>query len=277
MTTRPIDTHVHLDEIEGVDLDRTPYRAALIPGIKAAKTSLTLSRWQHHESLHFAAGAHPWYLPTASPPQTSSTLAASGPAIVRHGTGTDAAHLLDLWDNDRVCAVGEIGLDHLRHESMEERAHAAAWCAWQLDEAAVRGLPLVLHVVRAHEDMLAMLRQRGTLSGFVHAFGGSLEQARQYHELGFAVGLGPAVTRDRATRVRRVAADIPSSGYVLETDAPFMAVSPAERGCGNPEGILSVASTVAALRGVSVGQVVDESTQNAIDRVPSLLSGHRQA
>jgi TatD DNase family protein len=97
--------------------------------------------------------------------------------------------------------------------------------------------------------------------GIAHAFNGSLQQAQAFIALGFKLGFGGAVTYDRALQLRRLAAELPASALVLETDAPDIPphwlYTPAEqRAAGQPQGrnapaeLPRIAEVVAGLRGM---------------------------
>src|SRR5690606_41632895 len=82
------------------------------------------------------------------------------------------------------------------------------------------GLPVLLHVRRSQDTLLKHLRRRPPVGGIAHAFNGSFQQAEQFIEQGFALVMGGAMTFERARQIRRLAAELPASALVLETDAP---------------------------------------------------------
>lgn len=133
-------------------------------------------------------------------------------------------------ESNRVSAIGELGLDY-------DRLHFCAkdvqkkYFEQQLDLAEKFRLPLFLHCRAAHEDMLEILNRncsKITGGGVVHTFDGSLEQAQQFIELGFCIGLNGCSlkTEDNLT----VAAKIPDDKILLETDAPWCEIRPSHAG-----------------------------------------------
>jgi TatD DNase family protein len=175
--------------------------------------------------------------------------------------------LLEAQAHDaRIAAIGECGLDHLRHIDEETRAWAEACFVAQIALAVAAAKPLVLHCVRAHGRCIELLRQhRGDrVGGIVHAFSGSAEEAAAYRRLGFVVGLGAAVTREAAKRVRTAAATLPSGTFVLETDAPFMAAAPAPAGSGRIEDLEAVAAAVASLRNCATEELYAQTAAVAL-------------
>ncbi|MGI9274914.1 MAG: TatD family hydrolase [Endozoicomonas sp.] len=146
-----------------------------------------------------------------------------------------------------VVAVGEIGLDYYLENS--DRDAQKKLFQQQLDIAKSFNLPVILHVRKAHDDALKILRQlelaRG---GIVHAFSGSEQQAHQYIKLGFKLGFGGVITYPRARKTRHLAATLPLEAIVLETDSPDMPLYGCQGRRNSPVMVARVASELAALR-----------------------------
>ncbi len=120
-----------------------------------------------------------------------------------------------------VSAVGEIGLDY--YKSDVNREEQLEYFKVQVQIAKEANLPIVMHVRKAHDEALFVLKllkfQHG---GTVHAFNGSEQQANQYIDMGFKLGFGGAMTYERAAKLHRLAKNLPLESLVLETDAPDM-------------------------------------------------------
>lgn len=248
------DAHIHLDDVAGDPLAAglgatTGYRA-LIPAGEPADTLAALQRWKGDARLAYATGIHPWYLPDDA-----------------------AVHPEDdpRWDvftsvvsNGNVIGIGETGLDRLRHTTPEVAAQAERYFAAQVRVAAEHGRFVVIHCVRAHARAAEVVRAegRGRVTGMVHAFAGSFEEARAWQRLGFYVSFGPAVTRPASNRVRDVVTRVPLGQLLIETDAPYMAAYPDAPGGGTPDDLLRVAAEVAALRGVALDEIEAATARN---------------
>jgi TatD DNase family protein len=122
----------------------------------------------------------------------------------------------------RQVAVGEIGLDYFVPALCEPAQREKQWRFYtaQLQLARKHDLPVILHVRRSADMLLKGLRQTPVKGGIAHAFNGSLQQAQAFIDLGFVLGFGGAMTFERATQLRHLAATLPLSAIVLETDAP---------------------------------------------------------
>lgn len=231
-----IDSHCHLD-FPAFDADREQVIAhcravgvvgIVVPGVSAATWPRLLGLVaQHPGFLHAALGLQPLFLAE----HEEAHVDALREAVLRH----------------RPVAIGEIGLDHYRQEL--DRARQRALFLAQLEVAREAALPVILHVRKAHEDVLQILRGVGlSAGGVVHAFNGSAEQARRYIDLGFKLGVGGAMTHERARRLRDMVRVLPASALVLETDAPDMAPAGHRGERNSPAHLPEVLAALAALR-----------------------------
>jgi len=244
-----IDTHCHLDVAE-FDSDRSDVlgraRAAgvaamVVPGIDAASWPKLLDLCAGEPDLYPALGLHPLYLQ-------------------RHAD-TDLDALAQALDAHRPVAVGEIGLDF--HDPAADCAAQRQLCAAQLAIARAAGLPVLLHVRKAHDEMLGLLREAGVAGGTAHAFNGSLEQARQYIDLGFKLGFGGMLTFERSSKLRRLARALPLDAIVLETDAPDLTVASHRYQRNSPEYLPEVLGALAEVRGADPAAVAAQTTATA--------------
>ena len=192
-----------------------------------------------HPDVHPAYGLHPW---VAHEPLDLSALAT---LLRRPGT----------------VAVGEIGLDFKL--DTPGRAVQIAVFRDQLALARETGLPVVLHVRGAFEELLEILESDGCPSGVVHAFSRGPELATRFLGLGLHLGLGGAITQPSARRPRRSAVVAPLERIVLETDAPSLGLDGIPAGESEPAHVVQVARALAALRGLDVETVARITTRTA--------------
>lgn len=208
-----IDTHCHYDD-ERFDPDRdTLWQEARKAGVvDALICSVHPDRFERTQSVaqrlgcHYGLGIHPYFLDTKS---------ALNGQIRRLESAIENA-----LDDPLFVAIGEIGLDGTLVDTPLDAQ--PPWFEAQLGLACQYGLPVSLHAHRAIDPVIAALRRHRPIAGIVHAFNGSLEQARQLIDLGFKLGFGGVLTNAEARRIRRVFKALPESAIVLETDAPDM-------------------------------------------------------
>lgn len=264
-----IDTHCHLDAPE-FDTDRDAVvsraRAAgvsqiVVPAVQVAHFAAAQALAARHD-LVYALGIHPLYVDRAD----DGDLGRVQQALAAHGS------------DPRLVAVGEIGLDHFVPGL--DRDRQARFYAAQLRLAREFDLPVILHVRRSADALLAQLRRTRVRGGIAHAFNGSEQQAQAFIDLGFKLGFGGAVTFDRALQLRRLAQGLPLSAIVLETDAPdipphWLYRTAAERAEGQvsrnePAELPRIAAVVAQLRGIAPEALAEACGDNARAALPRL-------
>ncbi|MGI9280803.1 MAG: TatD family hydrolase [Endozoicomonas sp.] len=249
------DSHCHLDFPE-FDQDRDEtleqcrlkgIRSICIPATEARFWSRTLKLVnQKSDSVrrYVALGLHPYFL-----------------------KNHEESHLNELKrclirEQESVSAIGEIGLDYALPEPNHERQ--LHYFVRQLELADQFNLPVILHCRKAHDEILKQLRHfKLKRSGIVHAFSGSEQQARHYIELGFKLGFGGTLTYERARKTRQLAASLPLSSMVLETDAPDMPMSGYQGQRNTPTRLPLVLQQLAELRSCSVEEIALVTTENA--------------
>jgi TatD DNase family protein len=243
------DSHCHLDDPE-FDADRTQVvaraRAAgvlgqLVPAIDFSTWENTRAACATAPGLHAAYGLHPLLLERHRPEHLDE---------------------LERWiEREQPKAVGECGLDYFV-EGLDPDTQRF-YFRRQLGIARAAGLPVVVHARRAFEEAIGELRRLPGLTGVVHSFAGSEEQARQLFSMGFCIGLGGPVTYERARRIRRVATSMPLEFLLLETDAPDQPDSQRRGQRNEPAYLATVLECIAQLRGIDAGEVARASSENA--------------
>ncbi len=244
-----IDSHCHLDD------DRfDPGRESIIE--RAANNGIeqiivpatTAERWQkirqlagQYDCLYAAYGLHPMFM-----------------------TEHRRRHLeqLDSWlDNENPVAVGECGIDFFRPGDDEE-FQIEIFTA-QLTLARNHSLPVIIHVRKAMDRVISILRKAGLeRGGVIHSFAGSLQQAQQLCDLGFKLGIAATVDFERARKLRKVVAEIHSSALLIESDAPDQAGINHRGELNEPAFIVEHLRTMAGLRDVSVDELAETLNQN---------------
>jgi TatD DNase family protein len=244
-----IDTHLHLDAVE-FDHDRAAVleRARLagvggfvVPAVDRAGFTGVLQLAETTPGVFPALGIHPLRVDAAAE--------------------ADLAALDDLLGQGGCVAVGEIGLDH--YAPGFDAARQQAFFIAQLELARRHALPVILHVRRAQDAVLAALRRIKVVGGIAHAFNGSLQQAGAFIALGFKLGFGGAMTFPGSRRIRRLAGELPLEAVVLETDAPDMPPAWRRGGRNEPANMRRYAETLAGLRGLSLDEVIAATSVNA--------------
>ncbi len=247
-----IDSHCHLDFAELADdignvLNRARKSGVagfVVPGVSEPHWSRLLRLCAGHADLYPALGLHPCF----DHPNLENSLR----RLER-----------ELQNRSELVAVGEIGLD-LFIPDADLDAQLAVLIP-QLKLARTYQKPVLLHVRKAHDQVLKQLRQiKSEHAGLVHAFSGSEQQAREYLKLGFRLGIGGAVTYDRATKLRKLVAELPLESFVLETDSPDMPLSGYQGQLNYPERVVQIAAAVARIRQQPLTEIIEVTTSQSM-------------
>ncbi len=264
------DSHCHFDFIE-FNADRAAlWRACAAHGItRLLMPGVAPEQWQNaaqlcvrYDGLCYAAGIHPhwieqqqWFQRNTMGLLTDATQEKIA-ALIREEIMQSAQA-----ENPACVAVGECGLDKFITTPI---ALQQQLLSLHIDIANQLNKPLIVHGVRAHNEMIALLKKnKPKTGGVVHAFSGSYEIAQQYVDLGFYLGVGGTITYERAQKTRAAVTKIPLDYLVLETDAPDMPLQGKQGQRNSPEYIPQIAEVLAQLRGVAVQEIATATSRNA--------------
>lgn len=151
-------------------------------------------------------------------------------------------------DNDKIVALGEIGLDYHYENTNKERQIDVL--RRQLDIAAKHNKPIIFHCRDAIGDTYDILKKYN-LKGTMHAYSGSLDMALKFIKLGYCLGVGGVVTFKNAKNIVEVIKNVDLKYIVLETDAPYLTPEPYRGKKNNSSYIPLIAEKVASIKGIS--------------------------
>jgi TatD DNase family protein len=180
----------------------------------------------------------------------------------QHGEEPSSQQLVMLAQDPKVIAIGETGLDYFRSQGdlgwqrKRFRTHIAA--------AITSAKPLIIHCRDAKEDTLRILKEECAerVGGVMHCFTEDWETAKQALDLNFYISFSGIVTFKSAETIRDVARRVPLDRLLVETDAPYLAPVPFRGKTNQPAYVRHVAQHIADLRGISLDEVAQSSTQN---------------
>jgi TatD DNase family protein len=244
-----VDSHCHVD---------FPTLAAQLPDIlhrmrtnnvgHALCVSVNLPDWpglislvEQHQELWASVGVHPDYEDTIEP---------------------TVEDLVERSNHPKVIAIGETGLDYFRLEGD---------LSWQRERfrrhiraSRLTGLPLIIHTRSSAQDTLAIMQEEGAgeVGGVMHCFTESWEVAQAAMDMNFYISFSGIVTFKNAVALQEVARKIQSDRILIETDSPYLAPVPHRGKLNDPSKVIHVAEKLAELRGVSVKEIEDISTNN---------------
>ncbi len=244
-----IDTHCHLDfEVFDADREQVLQEARdvgligiVVPGTHQQGWQSLVSICAAHDALYPAIGLHPMFL--------------------EQHKESDLGLLEQTIEQTRPVAIGEIGLD--ARDSELDMDKQLFYFKQQLCIAQEKELPVILHILKTHEQALTLLKKYPVCGGTVHAFNGSLQQAEQYIELGFKLGFGGMLTYERSSKLRKLATALPLESIVLETDAPDMTVFQHQYERNSPVYLPYCLEALAEVRNEQPEVIAEQTTLNA--------------
>jgi TatD DNase family protein len=257
------DTHAHYDD-EAFDKDREEVLANLEAQGVAGFVNVSAD-WKSLEGTRkIVEGRKDAYAAYGIHPDNVGELGDERYGILR-----------EYCQREECVAVGEIGLDY--HWNVENRETQIEWFRKQLALARELSLPVIIHSRDAAADTMEIARQEdlGKIGGVVHCYSYSLEQAREYVDMGMYLGIGGVVTFKNGKKLRRVVEEIPLEKLVLETDCPYLAPEP-NRGKRNCSAYLKyVVSAIAQIKRVTEEEAEAVTWENAcrMYRLSGRMSG----
>lgn len=249
-----IDTHTHLNseqfagnyqEIIG-GLQKNNVEAVICVGYDRDSSDRAFEMAQRNKSVYCSLGVHPHDAISVK--------------------DDDYQRFTDLASNKKVVAIGEIGLDY--HYNFSPTNVQRRVFAEQLKLARECGLPVIIHMREATEDMLEILKENKrclSKGGVLHCFSGSVETAKQFIDMGLLISFGGAITYKNAVKAIDTISQIPLKHILLETDCPYMSPEPFRGETNEPKYIRFVAEKIARIKNISTEEVAAITKNNTLE------------
>lgn len=173
-------------------------------------------------------------------------------------TKADLDYIKEHINDDRVIAIGEIGLDY--HYGKENRDKQIELFEIQLKLAEDVNKPVIIHSRDATEDTINILKKY-KVKGVMHSFSGSYETACIYIKMGLLLGINGVITFKNCN-LKDVISKIDVKNIVLETDSPYLTPMPYRGQQNNPSHIMDIAKFVANLKEISLEELAKETNGN---------------
>ena len=206
------DTHAHYDSSK-FDSDRDAVLSALPangitlvvdPGDNTERSRRAVALAHQYPFLYAAVGWHP--------------------EEAEDWTEQSLSEIRALAADERVVAIGEIGLDYYWDKTYKEKQKMMFRA--QIELALELDLPVIVHDREAHGDSLEIVKDYPSLRGVFHCFSGSVEMACELVKRGWYLGFDGPITYKNAVRSLEVIRAVPMERIVLETDSPYLSPVP---------------------------------------------------
>ena len=235
------DTHCHLNDpeiyprIEEVieAAQKTGVKKFLVVGYDKASSLLALKIAHDYECCYAAIGFHP--------------------TEIFDITDEDYNEVVKHYDDEKVVAIGEIGLDYHWIKDPIQRELQKEYFIKQIEFANEHHLPISIHNRDSNEDCVNILKEHRPLYGAImHCYSGSVEMMKELVKWDkFYISLGGPVTFTNAKTPKAVAEEVPLDRLVIETDSPYLTPHPYRGMKNEPKYICLVSEEIANLRGMS--------------------------
>lgn len=172
--------------------------------------------------------------------------------------------LINNYNNPKVVAIGEIGLDYYYNFSDKETQKKIF--IRQLQLANQFKLPVVFHIRDAMGDFIEILNNNKNLlnnGGVVHSYSGSVETAKELIKLGMYLSFNGIITFKNSKKAVEVIKEIPLNNILIETDCPYLTPEPYRGQINLPMYVVKVAEKIAEIKNISKEEVLNVTYQNA--------------
>lgn len=253
MNMRFVDSHCHLDRIdlekEGLSFEELIGKATmnevehfLCVAISLDQFPEMVKRAEDFKQVSFSCGVHPCH--------------------VGEDKQFSLGDLARLASNERVVAIGETGLDYYySKDSIKEQQNSFSR---HIEIGNELNKPIIVHTRDAREDTIAIMKEANAdkCRGVLHCFTESWEMAKQAMDLNFFISISGIVTFKNAKELQEVVRKMPLDRLLIETDSPYLAPVPYRGKQNQPAYVKHVAEFIAELKGISVEQVAEQTTNN---------------
>lgn len=244
------ESHAHYDD-EAFDNDRVEliekmhnneidYIVNIGADIKSSMSSIELS--EKYDFIYASIGVHPH--------ETENM------------KDEDIAILKKYINNEKVVAIGEIGLDYYYEYS--DREKQKYWFKKQLEIAKDNNKPVIIHSRDAAKECYEIIKNSGVSKGVIHSYSGSAQMAKDYIDMGFFIGIGGIVTFKNAKKSVEVAESVPIEKILIETDSPYLSPVPVRGTRNNSQNLIYIAEKIAQIKQITVENVAEITKKNAL-------------
>jgi TatD DNase family protein len=266
------DTHCHLFDDDFSIVKKLIDEASLVGvsqilnvgyDLETSKKALLYS--YKHQNLYASIGIHP----------TKITQFIKKEVTILYLEKLIKKNLFSFEDNNRLLAIGEIGLDNFHKSNEYSFYDQKYWFIKQLELAKKYDLPVLLHIREENrkdndsypifDQVYTILKNMFINKGILHCFTADLKTAMKFIDLGFLISFAGNVTFENAINLQDVVKNINLEKILVETDSPYLSPSP-ERGLENkPKNIIFTLKKIAQLKKISLTELIKFTSNNSLN------------
>ena len=265
-----IDNHAHLNfKIFENDLEDVLGRmkeaevGAILVGTNKATSAKAVELAEKYDNLWAIVGLHPIH--TTESFHDEEEIGQETPGFKSSGEEFDKEYYRKLAESTKCVGIGECGFDFYRlSPDLEEKQEKAF--RGQVELALELGKPLMLHMrsgndKSAYTESLRVLKELGAKEGEAHFFAGTVEDAKEFLDLGFHISFTGVVTF--AKQYKELVEAVPLERLLSETDSPYVAPVPFRGKRCEPTFVIEVVKKMAEIKETPVGEFSEKILQNS--------------
>lgn len=243
-----IDTHCHLDREDYPDLEQVIKKMEnnkmIVSGASIASNKEVIELCNKYHNIYGTIGIHP--------------------EEISADIDKDLSFIEKNINNPKIVGIGEIGLDY--HYNDVPKELQKKYFIKQLEIAVKYNKSVVIHTRDAIQETYEILKNYPNLKIDIHCYSGSLEMANEFIKLGCKLGIGGVLTFKNSDKLKNIVKSLPLKNFVLETDSPYLTPEPFRGNRNEPYNIYYVAQKIAELKDISLEEVLNVTTLNAIEQ-----------
>lgn len=166
-----------------------------------------------------------------------------------------------IAENDKVVAIGEIGLDYYWNKENKEKQKKLF--KEQIDIANMLNKPIIIHTRDAWQDTIEILKERKVINqGIFHCCPLNQELIKEALKLGFYISFSGNITFKNAKSKDAVSL-VPLNKILIETDCPYLTPEPFRGKRNDSRYVRLVAEKIAKIKELNLEEVAKITYNNA--------------
>ena len=167
-----------------------------------------------------------------------------------------------IAQNDKVVAIGEIGLDYYWNKENKEKQKELF--VKQIELADELDLPIVIHCRDAVMDTLDILKHKinPKRRGISHCCMLNKELIKEAVKLGFYISFSGNVTF-KSAKPNDAVNEVPMDKILIETDSPYLTPDPFRGVRNDSKNVKLVAQKIAQIKGMKLEEIAQVTYENA--------------
>lgn len=244
------DTHAHINidkynkDVDEIikDAKRNGVNYILVIGMDLETSKKAIAIANNYNNVYASVGVHPGYV-----------------------NNSDHELLNNLYNNDKVVSVGEIGLDF--YWTDENKDLQIEVFESQVKKAIKLNLPIIIHTRNSFSETYNILKKyKGKVRGVFHCFSSNLEDAKKAIDLGFYIGIdGPITFKKNNLELIEIVKNIDLKHILIETDSPYLTPEPFRGKTNEPKNLKFIAKKIAEIKNISLEKCIKVTTNNAFN------------